>query len=98
MNIRNFMTADHSRLDRLLDKARDCTTEIELASFDQFRKGLLKHISMEEKILLPMLRTARGGKPFEAAVRLRLDHGAIASLLAPPPSPLIIAIPLFPLS
>ena len=78
-------------LGRLLDQADDCENESERGAFDLFRRGLLKHIAMEEKILLPMFREVRGGEPFAAAGRLRLDHGAIAALLVPPPSPLIVA-------
>jgi hypothetical protein len=46
---------------------------------------------MEEKILLPAAQRARGGEPLPVAAKLRLDHGAIAALLVPTPTPAIVA-------
>jgi hypothetical protein len=46
---------------------------------------------MEEKILLPAARRLRGGEALPAADRLRRDHGALAALLVPTPSPAILA-------
>ena len=40
---------------------------------------------MEEKILLPSIQRRRGSEPLPIAARLRLDHGAIATLLVPTP-------------
>ena len=51
--------------------------------------GILKHIGIEEKILLTAAARLRGA-PLEQAARLRLDHGAIVSLLMPIPTPSII--------
>ena len=55
--------------------------------FDQFRKLLLRHIGLEEKILLPAAREARGGEPLPIAAQLRRDHSEIAALLVAAPSP-----------
>jgi hypothetical protein len=55
-----------------------------------FPAGLLRHIGMEEKILLPAAQRANGGVALPVAARLRLEHGAIA-LLVPTPSPTIVA-------
>ncbi len=46
---------------------------------------------MEEKILLPALQRLRGGPPFPGAAKLRRDHGALAALLMPTPTPAILA-------
>ena len=46
---------------------------------------------MEEKILLPAAQQARGGEALPVAAKLRLDHGALAALLVPTPTPVIIA-------
>ena len=46
---------------------------------------------MEEKVLFVAARRARGGEPLELAARLRVDHGAIAALLVPTPTPAIVA-------
>jgi hypothetical protein len=45
---------------------------------------------MEEKIVLPAIAKWQGVKKAAIAERLRLDHGAIVSLLVPPPNPSII--------
>jgi len=86
-----MLAADHARLDKLLDRAAAEPGRIDPAPYDGFRRGLLKHIAMEEKILLPAAQRLNGGEPLAVAARLRLDHGAIAALLVPSPSPRIVA-------
>ncbi|MBK5282858.1 MAG: hypothetical protein JJE16_12310, partial [Nitrospiraceae bacterium] len=44
-----------------------------------------------DKILLPAAKRLRGGEPLLIAAKLRLDHGAIATLLIPTPTVAIIA-------
>jgi hypothetical protein len=46
---------------------------------------------MEEKVLFVAAREARGGRPLEIADKLRVDHGAIASLLVPTPTRELVA-------
>jgi hypothetical protein len=76
---------DHRRLDALLEKAaadgRVCP-----APYAEFRAGILRHIGMEERVLIPAARRARGGTALPLARLLRLDHGAIAAQLVPPPT------------
>ncbi len=88
-SIRQFLAADHRRLDALLERTGECHTPEELAAYDGFRRGILKHIGIEEKILLTAAARLRG-TPLEQAARLRLDHGAIVSLLMPIPTSMII--------
>lgn len=89
--IARYLTEDHRRLEELLARAMADPGRIDPELFAQFRAGLLRHIGMEEKVLLPAARRARGGDPLPAARRLRLDHGAIAALLVPTPRRDIIA-------
>jgi hypothetical protein len=84
-----FLAGDHARLDSLLERAGSCRTPEELAAYDQFRRALLRHISIEEKVLLPAAERTRGAPVAEAA-RLRLDHGALAALMMPSPQPRIV--------
>jgi hypothetical protein len=86
-----FMAEDHARLDGLLQSAMTEASTIDCAAYAAFRAGLLTHISLEEKILLPAAQRARGGVPLAVAAKLRLDHGALAALLVPTPTPAIIA-------
>lgn len=89
--IYRFLADDHVRLDGLLRCAVADPAHIDRAAYAEFRAGLLKHIGMEEKILLPAAQRARGGQPLDIAAKLRLDHGAIAALLVPTPTPAIVA-------
>ena len=86
-----FLVDDHRRLDALFQSATADPITIDQEAYDQFRSGLLRHIGMEEKILMPALQRQQGGAPFPHAAKLRLDHGALAALLMPTPTPTILA-------
>lgn len=90
--IERFLGEDHTRLDGLLDRAIANADAVDRESYDRFRCGLLRHIRMEEKLLLPRATEAGGGRVLPIAARLRLDHGAIAALLVPSPFPALIEI------
>jgi hypothetical protein len=84
-----YMADDHDRLDRLLDRAVSAA-RFDHDAFEEFRAGLLRHIGIEEKILLPDARRRRGGEPLPVAARLRLEHAAIASLMVPTPDAALV--------
>lgn len=84
--IERHLSEDHARLDALLRRAVASPGVLDRPAFDAFREGLLRHIGIEEKVLLPAVREVRGGEPLALARRLRIEHGAIASLLVPTPS------------
>ena len=86
-----FLVEDHRRLDGLLQAAVAHPGTVDDHAYAQFRAGLLRHIGMEEKILLPAAQRLRGGEPLPLAAKLRLDHGALASLLMPTPTAAILA-------
>ncbi len=72
--IHRFLVNDHARLDSALQRG----------DYPEFREGLLRHIGMEQKILFPIIgRTA-------LVDRIHLDHGALAALLVPTPTPAIL--------
>jgi hypothetical protein len=89
--ISRWLAADHVRLDGLLRRATARPDAIDLAPYSEFRRGLLRHIGIEEKIVMPAARRALGGEALAHEARLRLDHGAIAAMLVPTPSPAIVA-------
>jgi hypothetical protein len=89
--ITRLLTADHVRLEGLLNAATARPEAIDPAPYAEFRRGLLRHIAIEEKLLLPAAQAARGGEPLPVAPQLRLDHGALAALLVPSPAPVIVA-------
>lgn len=89
--IEAFMVADHVRLDQQL-AASERNGGIDEQAYAEFRHDLLRHIAMEEKVLLPFLRS-QVGTPFAAAAVLRADHGEIAKLLVRSPTqPLVDAL------
>jgi hemerythrin superfamily protein len=90
--IYQFFTNDHRRIDELLDKATADLTSVKEEYYQQFRTGLLKHIKMEEKILFPAAQKANGNVPLPLAAKLRLDHGALTSLMVVSPSPEVIKV------
>jgi hypothetical protein len=82
--ITDYLVADHDRLHGLL--ARACGGgQVDADAFLSFRAGLLRHIAIEEKILFPAVRAARGGEPLPRVRELRAAHSAIASLLVTRP-------------
>jgi hypothetical protein len=89
--LHRFFAADHRRLEGLLRQALAGDGPVDLAAFEAFRTGLLRHIGMEEKVLFVAARQARGGRPLELAARLRVEHGAIAALLVPTPTRTLVA-------
>lgn len=79
------MVEDHVAIDESL-RAVDAHGAIDHAAFEDLRRGLLRHIGMEEKVLLPFARAKRGGVAMPIAAALRADHGEIAKLLVRSPT------------
>ncbi len=89
--IRRMLSADHERLDGLLARAASGEGRVDEAAYAEFRAGLLRHIAMEEKVLLADAKARRGGEALPAAAQLRLDHAAIAAMLAAAPDAGLLA-------
>src|SRR5690242_4179656 len=77
---------DHRRLDELLARAVAAPPAIDQEAYEAFRAGLLRHIAIEEKVLFRESRAARGGQALPIVATLRVQHGALASLLVPTPT------------
>jgi hypothetical protein len=88
--LRDLLERDHARLDGLL-RAAAAGGNVDPVVYEEFRAGLLRHIGLEEKILLPAARRLRGGDPLEIAPQLKLDHAALAALLVPTPTAAILS-------
>ncbi len=89
--IARYLSEDHARLDALLS-ASAAASGFAREPFDAFRAGLLRHIALEEKILFRAVRDASADDAMGALLaRLRVDHGALASLLVPTPSRALVA-------
>jgi hypothetical protein len=86
----SFFINDHRRLESLLNRAAGTIKQIDPVIYSEFREDLLKHIGIEEKILLPAIKKLQNGLPYDAADTLRVEHGALAALLVPPPNKNIV--------
>ncbi|MDP3541751.1 MAG: hemerythrin domain-containing protein [Elusimicrobiota bacterium] len=89
--ITDYLAQDHDRLDALFTKAGADPAALDLDAYEAFRRGLLKHVGMEELILIPAARRLSGAA-VALAERTRLDHGALTSLLIPSPTPAILEV------
>lgn len=84
-SVRQYLEEDHVRLGALLDAATADPERFDAVAFEAFRAGLLRHIGIEEKLLLSTVRKLRGGVPLPEATQLRIEHAALTSLLVPTP-------------
>jgi hypothetical protein len=83
--IEELLRRDHERLDGLL-RAALAGEALDAASYEAFRAGLLRHIGIEEKILIPFVRGRLPEPALAVAKQLKLDHAALAALLVPTPT------------
>ena len=86
-----MLRQDHDRLDRLLHDATAGPGPVDAEAYAAFRVGLLRHIGIEERLLIPALRAAQIRADDAAIDVLRLEHGAIVALMVPPPSSAVVA-------
>jgi hypothetical protein len=89
--IYEVMAMEHLRLEGLLDLMQSRDQETNAETYQIFRETLLRHIRIEERILLPMAQQCSDGRPLALAARLRLDHGALAAMMMLPPAPRVLA-------
>ena len=89
--IARFLGADHESLHGWLEASLRGGAHVDLDPFHRFRAGILRHIALEEKLLIPRATEAAGGDRPTVAEFLRVDHSAIAALLVPTPTPKIVA-------
>lgn len=90
--VSTFLARDHERLDDLLRRSVADPEVIDREPYDRFRAGLLRHIAMEERVLLPEAQRLRGGDPLPIVKQLHADHAALAALLVPTPTHAIVTL------
>ncbi|GJL67925.1 MAG: hypothetical protein NPIRA06_05600 [Nitrospirales bacterium] len=90
--VQHDLAEDHAWLDKLLQRVIGKQDRIDHQAYSEFRKGLLRHIAMEEKVLFPTIQRLRGGTPLPLTDKLRLDHGALSTLIMPTPTRAIIKL------
>src|SRR5574340_694713 len=91
--LHQYLANDHDRIDRLLKQAsvKNHQGGIDISAYEEFRKALLRHISMEEKIAFPALSRQLGDAIKPVLSKLHLDHSAIVELLVPTPTASVVA-------
>ena len=89
-DLHELLSRDHERLDSLLTECLQPDGTIDMEPYSEFRRGLLRHIGIEEKILFPEVRRRRGDSDVER--QLHRDHAVLAALLVPPPTAKEIAL------
>ena len=89
--LHQYLSDDHVRLDQLLRRAVANPPAVDMSPYAEFRKGLLRHIGIEEKIVFPLVARAGQAEIRRVIDKLRLEHGALVSLLVPPPTKSIVA-------
>jgi len=84
-NIMDCLQADHARLDGLMNDTKTVLasgdTESAGVFFGQFRKGLLKHIDIEEGSLFPAFENATGMRGGGPTAVMRSEHAEIKKIL-----------------
>ncbi len=77
---------EHQELLALLHRCVSAAGALNLRLYDEFRLRQLRHLAVEEKVLLPMLRE-RGALPAAFHNGLRKDHEAVVVLCLTAPNP-----------
>lgn len=90
MRITEYLITDHERLARLLEQSVGDGSRFDTQAFEQFRSGILRHIAIEEKILLLEAKKRCDGEPLPLGRRLRMEHAAITSLAVPTPDAALV--------
>lgn|SRR5688572_1623510 len=90
MTISGYLEQDHRRIEQILQEATATGDGTEPKLYQEFRRALLRHIGMEEKILFLAIRNATDGRSLPGVEQLHLDHGALAALLVPTPTAAIL--------
>lgn len=79
----SFLKQQHAEAEEALERCVRADGQVDLARFDRFRRALLHHIAVEERVLRPALLAAGCSPVFQN--ELRQDHAGIAALCIPLP-------------
>lgn len=82
--LHQLLSDDHERLDALLASMIAADGAIDPIKYAEFRRGLLRHIGIEERILFPLVR--KTGRDLRLIEQLHRDHALLSALLVPPPA------------
>lgn len=82
--VSGVLREQHRELSTAIRRCLGDDGSVEVALFDEFRHQLLRHISIEERIVMPAVIKAIGRAPDDRN-GLRKDHAGIAALCVPLP-------------
>lgn len=85
-----YLADDHRRLDALFHSVSIDPNRVDGTAYQQFRVGLLRHIGMEEKILLPAAQRLNSGGPAFDSCETPARSWRLAALLMTTPTAAII--------
>ncbi len=80
------LAREHEELLKLLDRCLTADGGVDARLYDEFRTRQLKHLAIEEQVLVRLLRE-RGGLPSEFQNGIRRDHEAVAVFCVTAPEP-----------
>lgn len=87
--VSDILEKQHRCIEQLFLTATSDPDIVDTTGYDQFRATILRHIAIEENVVLPLLRKhLPGGFPME--LQLRMEHDAIAALCVLPPKSTVI--------
>jgi hemerythrin-like domain-containing protein len=80
-----YFTAEHHRLNALLDEVADGVADGRFAAargaWETFHAGLVRHLRIEEELVFPVFEV-RSGMSDGPTVALRIEHGQIRRIVA----------------
>ncbi len=79
---------EHLALAAQLRAATGAGGEVDLEAWTSFRKALVRHLAIEERIIVPMLEARRAPELLATRSELAHDHAALMTLLVPAPNPI----------
>lgn len=84
-SITRFLAHDHASLLVWLARARSDPARFDASAYEVFRSGLLRHLTLEERVLLPAMQRMAVGNLDRLLAPVHIEHAAIELLLAPTP-------------
>jgi len=89
--LHDLLRREHARLDELLRRALAPSGALDREAYAAFRGLLLRHIGIEEKLVIPQARRLGSADALRLVEQLRADHSALVALLIPTPTREVVA-------
>ena len=80
----SWFDAEHRALGKLIRKSLPDEGGVDIEAFDAFRRKLVQHIAVQERVFFPALISRMGHEPLYRGA-LTKDHGGLVSACVPTP-------------